>query len=968
MQIDRSGNRRKQSPPRFIDHYFGACNNAFMITVKYAKYKPHGAYLRLSNETFIVDADDQSGVLKGIYLKDDPYGTNYVGNEQNMRVNVWWKQRYVPEKSQRIPMRGWTGDIVLKAREVVESGNGNDGSGSGGDANPWQPMHSFLSDDIRHLEYSENSIAVAYQGQSENQGGFRDLKIKQSFELHGDQMAWNINLENDSQHAIEIGELGLPLAFNTNYGIGDEKQGFNHRSVDSSKEVFEQRVIAHHFVSGNSTYVYANRPNGIGPFLLVTAASEDTSFEAIAGDYYQGELVKTEYMTAMGPIFYLYSGSAAKKPWFNGHRTLNLAPGEERRFSLKFRWIDGHDELEDAIYQSGNVAIKAVPGYVLPKEADGKLLLRCKKPIHSVDAGEGIDVSAAGILGDRYAYDVKINETGEQKVTVKYGNGEWTNILFYGIESIEKLVKARARFIAEKQQVLDPEDPCYYGFRTWDNEADTLITPDTSPCGIIDLGGGDDRCNAPPMYLAEKNVYYPDPNEIKAMDDFVEKFLYGKLQIKDTFEVRNCLYSSHETYEKLKGTKGFDSIKGFLITDENGRETTWRTWDTVARYYNYPYAYNIYYNMYRIAKRHGAKVSRPAKEYLYFAYKTALTAYADSTYERVSIIKNYMDYHGGNMTKTHGAMTSWNVMNILSTLKEQGMDEEYGKLNTAIEESWPFFLEEDYPFPTEYCFDMPSFAPVYYIGKAAGSEKVMTDTVNVILACRHNSPLWFFYGSDLKSAGNYTTPQGARPLLDSFEKSGNEYHLRIGYGATLLIWSCVDPSGKGFHTREWRFNAPEKGSPSYNYYWNEWMNGELGMGLYANFYALKSYLVFDADFGPVGYGCVVDEDTDSYTIEPWDGLGVRASFVPLGVEIETVKGRMKHVEVQKSRDAVLIKLDRPYENADEAQILIRGLQPGGYMITGLKQDVQTDEDGALQFEVDLEKTATTVEMNLVTRA
>ncbi len=75
-----------------------------MVQLKYAKYKPHGAYIRLSNDNFILDADDKSGVIKGLYLKNDAQGTNFMGNEQNMRTNVWWKPRYVPEKSQRVPM------------------------------------------------------------------------------------------------------------------------------------------------------------------------------------------------------------------------------------------------------------------------------------------------------------------------------------------------------------------------------------------------------------------------------------------------------------------------------------------------------------------------------------------------------------------------------------------------------------------------------------------------------------------------------------------------------------------------------------------------------------------------------------------------------------------------------------------------------------------------------------------------
>ena len=41
----------------------------------------------------------------------------------------------------------------------------------------------------------------------------------------------------------------------------------------------------------------------------------------------------------------------------------------------------------------------------------------------------------------------------------------------------------------------------------------------------------------PPVFLAGKNTYYPDEKEIHALDEFIEKFLYGKLQNKDNYQV-----------------------------------------------------------------------------------------------------------------------------------------------------------------------------------------------------------------------------------------------------------------------------------------------------------------------------------------------------------------------------------------------------------------------------------------------
>ena len=88
---------------------------------KITLYKPHGACWRLSNDYFVLDVDDHSGVLQGLYLKNDFNNANFMGNEENTATNVAWRSRYVKDMDHRAPMHGWTGDIFLKARFEGES-------------------------------------------------------------------------------------------------------------------------------------------------------------------------------------------------------------------------------------------------------------------------------------------------------------------------------------------------------------------------------------------------------------------------------------------------------------------------------------------------------------------------------------------------------------------------------------------------------------------------------------------------------------------------------------------------------------------------------------------------------------------------------------------------------------------------------------------------------------------------------
>ena len=886
-------------------------NLCTMIKVKYARYTPHDAYLRLSNEHYILDVDRRSGVVKGLYLIDDEQGTNFFGNEQNMRLNLWWKQRHVPEKSQRIPMHCWTGDVVLKARLDEEEN--------------WSTMHTFLSDDIRNVSYDQNSITTCYEGNSSNQGGLQHVNIEQCYKItNNGTILWTISLQNTTLSPMEIGKLGLPITFNTNYDIGDMKQGFNHRSVDATKYVFEQRVIESSFVSGHSSYILATRASGKGDHLLIIP-QDDTALEAIAG---YGLFPNTDLMQGKGSMFYLYSKTAAQEPWYNGHRSLTLSPEEEKSFSFTVCRTKGFDDINDKLYQHGNITIKVVPGMVLPLETTAHLLLQCKEPIDTLKTSNGIEVESTVTIGDKHHYKVKLTSTGDKKITVHYGNGKWTNLVFMGIENIESLIKARSKFIVENQRVEDPDDLCYYSFRIWNNEEDRLITEEEAPCGSIDMGGSDDRCFAPPVFLAGKNTYYPDKQEIQVLDEFIEKFLYGKLQDKNTFQVRNSLIGL--------------------------REGSWRRWDYVWRIYNYPHVYNIYYQMYQITKLYGITTSREPLKYLELAYKTALASYQDSTYESVYETKNYLDYHRGNMSKTHAPMGSPILEHLLNSLKAEGMETEYHKLRNAIENCLPFFVEEEYPFASEYCFDHASKAALYYLAQVADDEPLKKRTVDTILASRDTTPMWFSYCTNMRFIGCYPTPLLARPLYDRYDQTNEEHFLQKAYGATLAVWSCVDPPGKGYNGREWRFNPPEKGSPEYNYYRNGCFSGEVGHGLYGNLSMLKSYLVHDTDFGVVGYGCKASETEEYYTIIPQDGIGVRAAVVPLNITIETIKAKMEKVTIGKDKKRIEIVLTKPFPDVKRGHITICGLPQTEYLCKAGKREcvVQKEEMFEWEFEYD----------------
>src|SRR5213076_1721207 len=66
-----------------------------------------------------------------------------------------------------------------------------------------------------------------------------------------------ISLKNRSGAELEIGDLGLPLPFNTQY-------------VWDKTETYTKRLIPHWLIAGNGSFLFWMRTNTEGPYLVMT--------------------------------------------------------------------------------------------------------------------------------------------------------------------------------------------------------------------------------------------------------------------------------------------------------------------------------------------------------------------------------------------------------------------------------------------------------------------------------------------------------------------------------------------------------------------------------------------------------------------------------------------------------------------------------------------------------------------------
>src|SRR5512146_896003 len=83
-----------------------------------------------------------------------------------------------------------------------------------------------------------------------------ELQVKESFALDGEALNWTITLANKTGRPLEIGDLAVPLSF--------------AERTPPRADIYTKKLLRHAFVAGHGSFVYWQRSNGEGPYLVMT--------------------------------------------------------------------------------------------------------------------------------------------------------------------------------------------------------------------------------------------------------------------------------------------------------------------------------------------------------------------------------------------------------------------------------------------------------------------------------------------------------------------------------------------------------------------------------------------------------------------------------------------------------------------------------------------------------------------------
>ncbi len=799
------------------------------------------------------------------------------------------------------------------------------------------------------------------------------LDMRETFTIDNGEAVWTVSLGNLSSVPIVVTDLGLRIPLGGMvYSMPGRKNLNRHVSICSY-----------------GSWIYWVRYDGIGE-CVVMMPDERTPLEYYTEDSW----------------FYIHSSSIRDKdcPWRIPATKLELAPGEAKSYSIRFFTAKSHDDVPDAIYAHGGVNVRVAPSMTIPRGETARIAMRSKRPLGAVAAQfpSKTVVGAWRQASEGFAVaEAKFSRLGENRLGVAIGEGRSMYLDFFVTEDVETVVKKRAAFITKRQQHRNPEK-WYNGlYSIFDVGLRRLLSPDDLGRVRVPymVGGSDDPSNCKPLYISEKNVAYPDADEIAALEYYEKNFVWGKLQRTDKEYPYPCgIYGCDNWHKNRSGECGGFGSEGF------GKERLWRTYD-------YPTHMATYFNLYRIASENPSMTHYlDADGYLNRSYLTAM-AFFEVPYSiwtgRRWLSTPWLDW----AYKLHHFHERY-MLDLLDALERRGWQEKADRLRREWEKKVTYLIyEHPWPYGSELFVDRTAFETSFYLTEYALTRKMVPQEM---FWYDKNKNRWYSYtsypeerkrtvmhdqlianlalrglnGTTYENCGtawtgcdcdllDYMTQMGGVALLDyavRFAPPERQCELvRHGYNALIASWALVNcgdaASGYGYWHKGaeldgaagWCLQSYPKACPykrfpggvrDVMYVRGPWdIDGEIDHGFTGGVHGSGCYVVNDPVFGEIAYGARMEGDAAKWRVTPWDGVRRYLSFPQRGrFEMRLVNNGIAKggaVEVLKDFSKISIPLERRSE-AEMQEIEFRSLPKGEWTVrTNGGKDVKFTSSGGL---------------------
>ncbi|GHV67320.1 hypothetical protein FACS1894199_12570 [Bacteroidia bacterium] len=334
---------------------------------------------------------------------------------------------------------------------------------------------------------------------------------------------------NKGKQAIRLVDIGINTPFNDNY--------------PDAATCNQARTHAHIWEGENAAYVNATHMSSKGPHLgLVVTQGSVKSYEIKERARNRGG-ANTRGVIILNP------------------EDITLSAGKDYTLSWRIFSHQGHADFFAKAVALGSVIAKSEK-YVYQTGETAEIIFeslkKLKNPSLSVN-GKTFPVTKTGNV---YKASVPITQTGDIRCELTYNGGKKTHVSCLGISGVDELMRKRADFIMEHQQLKDVNDKRYGAYMVYDNEENKIFLNDKPSVSYHDRDEGAERMGMG-IFMA---LYY-----LKTKDEKVKESV-----LKYASFVRNQLQD--------------ENYKTWSTVDHKGRN----------RNYNYPWVALLYFRMFQV--------------------------------------------------------------------------------------------------------------------------------------------------------------------------------------------------------------------------------------------------------------------------------------------------------------------------------------------------------------------------------
>lgn len=585
-----------------------------------------------------------------------------------------------------------TGDLTMRWRSEGEE--------------RWKEIDTAANRDVQPIISTEEEGVVlrsTFDGVFPDAG---DIGITRDWIVEDGDMVLQATITNKGNKSLEIGAFGFPIEFNSIF------------TTRTAEETTAKCVLMDPYIGLDAGYVQVTRLTGTGPNLVITPFGTDSRFEAwrflsekntSEPFYYQSQTFEGFYSWEMLSRAYAENEWNATEPW-NEPTSKILESGESVTFGLRFGVSMNNHEIEDVVAEKGVPVAVGLPGYVLPVDTTGKLFLKSSSDVKDITIEPKNSLSLIETTARNpawKAYNIKASESsfGRARLTITYQDNLTQTIHYFLTASQRTTATKFANFLFNQQYYTNTSDP--FGrapsIITYDFEEQTQLLQAKSTwfAGLSDEAGAGSFVAA-----AMKTSAHPIPSEVQKLEEMVNETVWGGLQhstgnsssaenLKHGVK-KSLFYYDREAMPDFDYDGAIDWSPPFPSWDKQEAES-------IGRAYDYVHVSALYWAFYAAERvSPGVLKIRDKEWYLKQAFETIMAV--DSKDEKGEDIVSYRDV---------GLMGETVWLSILKALKEEGLEEEEGRLEGFMRERQERWAGLEEPYGSEMAWDSTGQEGVY---------------------------------------------------------------------------------------------------------------------------------------------------------------------------------------------------------------------------------------------------------------